>query len=72
MSRTAIITGAATGIGRDTAKRFAAEGWNVAVHYNRSEAAAQTLVEELKARHASAIKVQADVRDPYAVKAMAE
>ena len=72
MSRTAVITGAATGIGRDTAKRFAAEGWNVAVHYNRSEAAAQSLVEELKARHASAIKVQADVRDPYAVKAMAE
>ena len=72
MSRTAVITGAATGIGRDTAKRFAAEGWNVAVHYNRSEAAAQSLVEELKARHASTIKVQADVRDPYAVKAMAE
>jgi len=72
MSRTALITGAATGIGRETAKRFATEGWNVAVHYNSSEAAAQSLVDELKARHTSAIRVQADVRDPYAVKAMAE
>ncbi len=72
MSRTALITGAATGIGRETAKRFAAEGWNVAVHYNSSETAAQSLTDELKARHASAIKVQADVRDPYAVKAMVE
>ncbi len=72
MSRTVLITGAATGIGRETAKRFAAEGWNVAVHYHKSEAAAQALVDELKARHASAIRVQADVRDPYAVRAMAE
>lgn len=72
MSRTVLITGAATGIGRETAKRFAAEGWNVAVHYNSSEAAAQSLLDELKARHASAIKVQADIRDPYAVKALAE
>jgi 3-oxoacyl-[acyl-carrier protein] reductase len=72
MSRTALITGAATGIGRETAKRFAAEGWNVAVHYNSSEAAAQSLLDELKARRANALKVQADVRDPYAVKAMAE
>ncbi len=72
MSRTVLVTGAATGIGRETAKRFAAEGYNVAVHYHKSEAAAQSLADELKARHASVIRVQADVRDVYAVKAMAE
>lgn len=72
MSRTVLVTGAATGIGRETAKRFAAEGYNVAVHYHKSEAAAQSLMDELKARHASVIRVQADVRDAYAVKAMAE
>ena len=72
MAKTVLITGAATGIGRETAKRFAAEGYAVAVHYHKSEAAAKSLVEELKARHASAIPVQADVRDGAAVEAMVE
>jgi 3-oxoacyl-[acyl-carrier protein] reductase len=72
MSRTVLITGAATGIGRETAKRFAAEGWNVAVHYHKSEAAAVSLVDELKARHVSVVRVQADVCDTAAVRAMAD
>jgi 3-oxoacyl-[acyl-carrier protein] reductase len=72
MSRTVLITGAATGIGRETARRFAAEGWNVAVHYHKSEAAAVSLVDELKARHVSVVRVQADVCDAAAVRAMAD
>ena len=72
MTKVVLVTGAATGIGRETARRFAAEGCSVAVHYNRSEAAAKTLLEELKSRHASAIPVQADIRDGAAVEAMAE
>ncbi len=72
MAKTVLITGAATGIGRETAKRFAAEGYAVAVHYHKSEAAAKALVEELKARHASVVPVQADVRDGAAVGAMVE
>jgi 3-oxoacyl-[acyl-carrier protein] reductase len=72
MSRTVLITGAATGIGRETAKRFAAEGWNVAVHYHKSEAEAASLVAELKARHLSVVRVQADVCDAAAVRAMSD
>ena len=72
MSRTVLITGAATGIGRETAKRFAAEGWNVAVHYHKSESAAVSLMDELKARHVSVVRAQADVRDADAVRAMVE
>src|SRR5881275_731246 len=30
MSRTVLVTGASSGIGRSTAVKFAAEGWNVA------------------------------------------
>jgi 3-oxoacyl-[acyl-carrier protein] reductase len=72
MSGTVLITGAATGIGRDTARRFAAEGWNVAVHYHSSADKAAALVDELKARRVSVIRVAADVRDANAVRAMAD
>ena len=72
MTKAVLITGAATGIGRETARRFAAEGYYVAVHYYKSEMAAQTLLEELKARHATAIPIRADLRDGEAAEAMVE
>jgi len=72
MAKTVLITGAATGIGRETARRFAADGWCVAAHYFKSEMAVQMLLEELKARHATAIPIRADIRDGAAVEAMIE
>jgi 3-oxoacyl-[acyl-carrier protein] reductase len=44
----------------------------VAVHYHKSEAEAASLVAELKARHVSVVRVQADVCDAAAVRAMAD
>jgi len=70
MAKVVLITGAATGIGRETARRFAADGWCVAAHYHNSEAEAHVLVDELKARHASAVPVRADIRDNGQVEAM--
>lgn len=70
MSQTVLIIGAATGIGRETARRFAAEGWNVAVHYHSSGAKAAALVDELRARRVSVIRAAADVRDMEEVRAM--
>ncbi len=72
MSRTVLITGAATGIGRAAAGLFAADGYNVAVHYHTSVADATQLCEALGARGASALAVRADVADPGQVTAMAE
>jgi len=72
MSRTVLITGAATGIGRETARRFATEGDNVAIHYNKSETEAVSLMDELRARHISVVRAQADVRDADAVRAMVD
>lgn len=67
---TVLITGAATGIGRTTAICFSADGYNVAVHYNKSEQAALSLCEEIAEAGGRAVAVQADVADTAQVKAM--
>ena len=46
MSKTALITGASRGIGRECARLFAQAGYNVAAIYNKSEEAALSLKEE--------------------------
>lgn len=61
MSRTVLITGASRGIGRAAARRFAQEGYRVAIGYCRSEAAAQELSRELSLL-TDVIAVRADIR----------
>ena len=46
MSKTALITGASRGIGRECARLFAQAGYNVAAIYNKSEEAALSLKAE--------------------------
>ncbi len=67
---TVLITGAATGIGKAAALLFAADGYNVAVHYNNSEKEALALCEEIAARGGRAVAVRADVADAAQVNAM--
>jgi pteridine reductase len=62
--KTALITGAARRIGRETALTLAEEGANVVVHYRRSEAEAKELVRELEQRGVKAWTVQADFEKP--------
>lgn len=47
MSKTAIITGGATGIGAAVSSLLCREGYNVVIGYNKSEQAAQTLQSKL-------------------------
>jgi 3-oxoacyl-[acyl-carrier protein] reductase len=56
-----LVTGASTGIGAETARRFAAEGARVAVHYWRSDAAALGVAREIESAGAEALVVAADV-----------
>lgn len=70
MKRTVLITGAAGGIGSETALQFAREGYSVAAHYNRSQAQAKALVAELAALGCDADCFGADISDGKQVEQM--
>jgi NAD(P)-dependent dehydrogenase (short-subunit alcohol dehydrogenase family) len=57
----ALVTGAATRIGRAIARDLAAHGWDVAVHHHTSVAAAQQLVGEIEAGGGRAVALAADL-----------
>ena len=48
MTKTAFITGAAKRVGKAISLHLAAQGWNIAIHYNSSETEAVSLQDELK------------------------
>jgi NAD(P)-dependent dehydrogenase (short-subunit alcohol dehydrogenase family) len=57
----ALVTGAATRIGRAIARDLASHGWNVAVHHHTSVAAAHRLVGEIEAGGRRAVALAADL-----------
>ena len=63
-----LVTGAAKRLGREIALQFARQGWDVAVHYGRSEAEAQKTVEEIKRFGVKVAAFQADLSNEQAVK----
>jgi NAD(P)-dependent dehydrogenase (short-subunit alcohol dehydrogenase family) len=70
--KTALVTGAARGVGREIALSLAAEGTNIAVNYRNSGKEADTLVSEIAAKGIKAKAYKADVADFAAVKAMVD
>ena len=58
---TALITGSARRIGRVIAVELAGRGWDIAVHFQKSDADASALVEELQALGGKAVAIQADL-----------
>lgn len=71
MNKTAIVTGASSGIGYATAKLFAHEGANVVVTARRSEELAK-LVAEIEKAGGRAVAVPGDVRDETLARSLLE
>jgi 3-oxoacyl-[acyl-carrier protein] reductase len=70
--KVALVTGAASGVGREIALTLAAEGASVAVNYRSSAGEAESLVGEIDALGAKAKAYKADVADFEAVKNMVD
>jgi NAD(P)-dependent dehydrogenase (short-subunit alcohol dehydrogenase family) len=70
MDKVVLITGASRGIGAATALRAARLGWAVAVNYQGNQAAADAVVQQIRAAGGTALAVQADVADEAQVLAM--
>jgi 3-oxoacyl-[acyl-carrier protein] reductase len=60
----ALVTGAATGIGRATARRLARDGFEVALHYHTHASEAESLLEEIRKGGGSGFSVGADLAAP--------
>lgn len=63
MRRTALVTGGALRIGRAIVEDLAAHGWAVAIHHNRSGAAARELADGIVAAGGRAATVAGDLAD---------
>lgn len=70
--RSVLVTGASRGIGAATAELCASKGWAVAVNYAGDGAAAQRVVDAIRASGGTALALQADVADNTQVSAMFE
>lgn len=68
--RAALVTGAASGIGRAAALALARAGYDVAINYSRSEKEAKVVAEEVARSGVRALLVRCDVADEAGVRAM--
>lgn len=66
--KTAVISGAARGIGRAVALELAREGASISFNYSKSEAEAKALEKELEALGVKAKAFKVDIKDYAAVK----
>lgn len=63
--KTAVVTGASSGIGRSIALAYAREGAQVIVNYRRSRDKAEQVVAEIRATGGSAEAIQANIADRH-------
>ena len=71
-TKAALVTGAATGIGRAASLALARAGYDVAINYSSSEKAARMTAAEAEKAGAKTLLAQCDVSDEAAVRKMLE
>lgn len=72
LTKVALVTGGAKGIGRAISLAFAKQGYDVVINYNGSKDAANALKEEVEALGQKALVIQADVSNEQQVSSMVE
>ena len=70
--RAALVTGGGRGIGRAICLALAAQGYNVAVNYAASSAAAEQTAADCRAYGVEAVALQGDVTDPAACQTLVD
>jgi 3-oxoacyl-[acyl-carrier protein] reductase len=70
--RVAVITGAGSGIGAETARQLAARGWRVVVNYRANREPAEAVAAQCREAGGDAIAVQADVSEDASCKALVQ
>jgi NAD(P)-dependent dehydrogenase (short-subunit alcohol dehydrogenase family) len=70
--RTVLITGAAKRVGATIARRLAADGWNVIVHYHRSEQEAGQLARDIGEAGGNCDVIRADLGNRSDVESLME
>lgn len=68
---TALITGGAKRIGREIALRLAAEGYDIALHYNTSQAEAEKTANDIRAKNVACTLFKAELSDESQVQKLA-
>ncbi len=61
MNKTLLITGGASGIGAETARRAATRGYRIAINYRSREAQARAVVADIEAKGGKAIALAGDM-----------
>ena len=71
MEKTVLVTGASSGIGAACIKKFASLGYNVIIHYNKSEVNAIALKEEIEKKYpVKALCIKANLDNENEIKNM--
>lgn len=61
MSKVAVVTGGAKGLGAFLSQSLASDGWDVVIHYRSSEDEAEKVLGEVKKKSFGSLKVKADL-----------
>ena len=65
-----LVTGSSKGIGRETIKKFASEGYDVVIHYNKSESEALSLQKEIEKYNVKSLVIKCNLTNEEEIKEM--